>query len=383
MIPPINIHFENGEQALHSIFSSPLLLHTVCMTTYKDAGVDVEAGDRASGAAYAHAASTFASRKGMIGEPVYEEGGFAGFLDMGDYYLVQTDDGTGSKIDIALKAGHCKTLGSDLLAMVADDAVCTGAEVISLSNTLDVPKVDGQLVDDLLSGLAKACSAQKIVIPAGEIAEVPGGVMGAVWSATSVGIVEKDRVIRGDRIAVGDVVIALRETGARSNGFSLIRAILDKHVGPTWPETLWKDSTTWGDAVLTPSVVYHAAVLVLTGRYRAERTIDVHGVSHITGGGIPSKFRRILKKTGVGAELTDLWEPAAWLSEIAAMGDVSLEEQYRTWSMGNGMLIVVPPTQADRALELLNKEHVEAKWAGVITEDPAIVIRTAQGEVRV
>jgi phosphoribosylformylglycinamidine cyclo-ligase len=146
------------------------------MTTYKDSGVDVAAGDKASKSAYDAAASTFASRKGMIGCPVYEEGGYAGMLDMGEYYLVMTDDGTGTKIDVALAAGNCKTLGSDLLAMVTDDAVCTGAEVIAVSNTIDIAKVDPKIIADLMHGLSDACTKQKIVIPAGEIAEVPGAV---------------------------------------------------------------------------------------------------------------------------------------------------------------------------------------------------------------
>lgn len=355
------------------------------MTTYKDSGVDVAAGDKASKAAYNAAAATFASRKGMIGAPVFEEDGYAGFLDMGDYYLVMTDDGTGTKIDVALAAGNCKTLGSDLLAMVTDDAICTGAEVIAVSNTIDIAKVDPKVIGDLMQGLSDACTNQKIVIPAGEIAEVPGAVHSATWSATAIGIVAKDRVIDTGAISVGDAIIALKENGARSNGFSLIRKILAEKIGKDcwkekgqWPRA---NGATWADLVLTPSVVYHSAILELIGRHGKKRAINVKGIAHITGGGIGSKFRRVLKKTGFGANLTDLFDPPAWLTEIAAMGNVATEECYKTWCMGNGMMIVVDPEDAKESVAILKKSGIEAKVCGEITKDPNITVKGFDGSV--
>jgi phosphoribosylformylglycinamidine cyclo-ligase len=307
-------------------------------------------------------------------------------LDMGEYYLVMTDDGTGTKIDVALAAGNCKTLGSDLLAMVTDDAVCTGAEVIAVSNTIDIAKVDPKIIADLMHGLSDACTKQKIVIPAGEIAEVPGAVHSATWSATAVGIVAKDRVIDTKTIAPGDVVIALQENGARSNGFSLIRKILSEKFGKEW----WKEiancklqiaNRTWGDLVLTPSVAYHAAILELIGRYGQKRAIDVKGIAHITGGGIPSKFRRVLKRSGYGADLDNLFAPPEWLTEIAAMGNVATEECYKTWCMGNGMMIVVDAKDADVSLEILKCAGIETQVCGSITKDPAIVVHTHDGSL--
>lgn len=344
------------------------------MTSYKDSGVDVEAGDKASKSAYMHAASTFASRKGMIGEPVFEEGGFAGLLDMGEFYLIQTDDGTGTKIDIASEMGKYDTLGYDLLAMVVDDAVCTGAEVIGVSNCIDVPKVDPKMIDALLKGLAQACSEQKIVIPAGEIAEVPGAVNRGVWSATAVGILEKSKLLKPETIQVGDAVIALQCGVARSNGFSLIRKILSDAFGEKWHSKEWRNGVSWGEIVLTPSIIYHSAILELTGRYKQERRVDVKAVAHITGGGIPSKFRRALKATGFGAELTNLWSPHDALQDLITLGKVPLEEAYKTWNMGNGMLIVVSEHNANTAIELLQSQKISARVAGKITKDPAIAL---------
>ena len=350
------------------------------MTTYKDSGVDVAAGDAASGAAYKRATETFASRKSMLGAPVLEKGGFAGLLDMGDYYLVQTTDGTGTKMDLAAAMGRYDTLGYDLLAMVADDVVCTGAEVIAVSNCIDVPKVDAQMIDALMRGFSQACKKQKIVIPAGEIAEVPGAVTRGVWSASAIGIVAKDRVIRPETLEPGDTVISLRSAVARSNGFSLIRAILAKKYGQKWYAKQWKDGTTWGEVMLTPSVVYHAAVLALLGRFGQERRIPVKGIAHITGGGIPSKLRRILKKTGLGAELPDLWPPHDAIADLIALGNVPMEEAYRTWNMGNGMLMVVAEEHGNQTIQLLKKSGIDAKRAGVISKNPAIVFPAYGGE---
>ncbi|OIO55159.1 phosphoribosylformylglycinamidine cyclo-ligase [Candidatus Peregrinibacteria bacterium CG1_02_54_53] len=351
------------------------------MTTYKDSGVDVPEGDRASALAYAHAVSTFASRKNMAGAPVEEKDGYGGFLDMGDHYLVMSDDSTGSKIDLAFDVGKYDTLGFDLAAMVADDAVCTGAEPIAISNTIDVPKIDAAIIDQLMGGLAKACSAQKIVVPAGEIAEVPGAVARGVWSATVIGIVAKDRVLKPETVKPGDVIIALRDSVARSNGFSLIRTVLAKAHGKDWFNKEWKNGMTWGEVFLTPSTIYSAAILALTGRHGEPVHVPVKGVAHITGGGIPSKLRRVLKKSGYGAVLTDLWPPHEALIDVIKLGDVPVEEAYRTWNMGSGMLVILEKENAKKALELLNANAIEAKQAGTITENPTIEIQPHDGKV--
>jgi phosphoribosylformylglycinamidine cyclo-ligase len=369
-----------GRLHAESLHGFDALIYAMAVATYKDSGVDIAAGDAASKAAYRHAASTFASRKGMIGQPVEEEDGYAGLLDMGDYYLVQSDDSTGSKIDLAFAMSKLDTLGYDLVAMVADDAVCTGAESISISNTLDVPKVDVKQIDALLKGLAAACSEQKIVIPAGEIAEVPGAVARGVWSATVVGVVAKDRLLQTKSITEGDAIVALKSGVARSNGFSLIRKILSDKFGEQWYDTEWKNSVSWGEIFLTPSIIYSAAMLKLIGRYGEERAIDVRGLAHITGGGIPSKLRRVLKASGCGADLTDLWTPHEALTDLIDLGNVPVEEAYRTWNMGNGMLAIVADDDAEKTVKLLKKEGIDAQVAGHVTQESRIQITTYTGE---
>ncbi|ALM09592.1 MAG TPA: hypothetical protein DEB30_04845 [Candidatus Peribacter riflensis] len=350
------------------------------MTTYRDAGVDIREGDRASACAYAHAVSTFASRKNMIGAPVEEKDGYGGFLDMGDHYLVISDDSTGSKIDLAFDVGTLDTLGFDLAAMVADDAVCTGAESLAISNTIDVPKIDATMIDQLMGGLAKACAAQKIVVPAGEIAEVPGAVTRGVWSATVVGIVAKDRVLKPETIKPGDAIIALKDAVARSNGFSLLRKILADAHGKEWFRKEWKNGTTWGEILLTPSIIYSAAILELIGRFGEPMKVPVKGLAHITGGGIPSKLKRVLKKSGYGAALTDLWAPHEALLDVIKTGSVTTEEAYRTWHMGSGMLAIVEEQYAAKAIDLLTKNGLQAKRAGTVTKEPTIELTAFDGK---
>ncbi len=343
------------------------------MVDYKKAGVDIKAGDKASKIAYEYAKSTFASRKGMIGEPITDEGSYAGLIDMGEYYLVQCDDGVGTKIEIAERIGKYDTLGYDLLAMVADDAVCLGAETISISNTIDTNKINAEVIEGLMKGLAKACIEQKVIIPGGEIAEVGKSVNGNIWNATAVGILEKNKVITGENIKPGDKIISLRENGFRSNGFSLVRYILENKFGKDVYQKESPFGKSWGEMLLEPSKIYSAELLKLLGRFGEKRKINIKGISHITGGGIAGNFKRILKKKNLGAIFDNLFKPSKMVKEIQKLGNVSEEESYKTWNMGNGMMIVVDPKDVNITLQSLN---LEAKVVGEITENDFIEIHT-------
>lgn len=340
---------------------------------YKESGVDIKAGDRASKIAYEYAKSTFSSRKGMIGEPVIDEGSYAGLIDMGEYYLVQCDDGVGTKIDIAERIGKYDTLGYDLLAMVADDAVCLGAETISISNTIDTNKVDPDIIDSLMKGLAEACIEQKVIIPGGEIAEVGKSVNGNIWNATAVGILEKDKLITGSDIKPGDKIIALKENGFRSNGFSLVRYILEKEFGKNFYLKESPFGKSWGKILLEPSKIYSAELLKILGRFGEKRKVEIKGISHITGDGITGNFKRIIKNKKVGADIHDLFEPSEMVKEIQKLGNVSEEEAYKTWNMGNGMMLVVAPSDVDSVLYNIN---IETKIVGEINERDFIEIQT-------
>ena len=339
---------------------------------YAQAGVNIEEGDKASRIAYEGAKSTFGSRLGMIGQPVQDEGGFAGLLDMGDFYLVQGDDGIGTKSQIAEKIGKYDTLGYDLLAMVCDDAICVGAETISMTNTLDINKVDSDMMTELMKGLSAACNDQKIVIPGGEIAELGALVNGGVWNATAVGVVKKDRVITGEGVEVGDKVIALYEPGFRSNGFSLVRYILEQKFGEDVYNQESPFGSTWGEVMLTPSTIYSTAILNLIGRFEGSAQVNVKGIVHITGGGIPGNVNRVLKKSGLGVALDNLFEPSEAVLEIQKLGNVNDEEAYRTWNMGNGMMLVVSPEEEEKTLKLLEESGIKTQTIGSVIEERKI-----------
>lgn len=346
------------------------------MATYKQSGVDIEAGDRCSALAYAAAKKTFDARKGMFGKPVLLEGGFSGALDFGDFYLIQNCDGVGSKIAIADAMKKYDTLGYDLLAMVIDDAVCVGAETVSITNTVDTNKVSAKAIGPMMKGLMKACREQKVIIPGGEIAELPDLMKGNSWNSTAVGIVEKRKFITGKNVKPGDQIVALQSRGFRSNGFSLVRYILKKTFGANWHKKKFSGKKSWGDATLIPSRIYSAALLDVLGRYGKKRSINVKALAHVTGGGIPGNLRRVLGKHG--AHLDNLMKPHSIMLELQKLGNVSDREAYRSWNMGMGMLVI---TRDVSTLEKTMKKHkIPMQVIGTVTKEPDIqlVSRGAQ-----
>jgi len=338
------------------------------MTSYASSGVDIEAGDECSSIAYSYAKATFSSRDNMIGKPVVLEGGFAGLLDMGDFYMVQNDDGVGTKIIIADMINKFDTLGTDLLAMICDDAVCLGAETFSLSNTMDVSKVHKEDTDILMKSLSEACIEHKIVIPGGEIAELGKLVNGKIWNATGVGVVEKDKVITGDKVKSGDVMIGLAGNVLRSNGFSLVRQILNDKYGYNWGDQAFDENSSWGEVLLTPSKIYSSFVLSLIGRFKKERKVDVHGIVHMTGGGVYNLFR-IVKGKGLGFEINNTLAPHEAILKLQEIGNVSDEEAYKVWHMGMGMVLIVDESDVDFILDAAKDSDMTAAVVGRISSD--------------
>lgn len=347
------------------------------MTTYKEAGVNILEGDKASETAYEAAKATFSSRKGMIGEPVADNGGFSGLLDMGDYYLVQNDDGVGTKIAVAEKANKYETLGYDLVCMVADDAICLGAEVISITNTIDADKVDSIKIGALMEGLKKAAIEQKIVIPGGEIAELGNATSGYIWNATAVGIVEKNKVITGKSIEPGDTIIGLFSPGFRSNGFSLVRYILENSFGKEYQKEYFGEKS-YAEAVLTPSTIFHGAILELHGRYGEQPKMEIKAIAHITGGGLPGNVPRVFKKENLGADITAPFDLDPIVKKIQELGKVDDREAYETWNMGVGMILVC--NDFDTVKKTMSKHNIRAEIIGKISDKPGIRI-TSKGSI--
>lgn len=338
------------------------------MTTYKESGVNIGAGDKCSALAYEAAKKTFAGRKNMFGKPVSLDGGFSGALDFGDFYLVQNSDGVGSKIAVAQALGKFETLGYDLLAMVADDAVCLGAETISITNTIDIEKVSAKIIKPLMEGLKKACLEQKVVIAGGEIGEMPDLIKGTVWNADAVGIVEKKKLITGRGVQPGDKIIGLRNSGFRANGFSLIRHVLKKKFGEKWERKPYNASKNWGAITLMPSVIYSSALLELLGRYGQKSLCEIKALAHVTGGGIPGNIIRILGRHG--ADLDEPWAPNEPMLKLQEYGQVNDEEAYRVWNMGTGMIVI--SNEFSKIAAVMKKHHIEAKIMGTVSKNPGI-----------
>ncbi len=338
------------------------------MTTYASSGVDIEQGDLASKSAYKHAKSTFKSRENLVGQPVNGEDGFAGFVDLGDFYYTQCCDTVGTKIMIAEQVNNFAGLGFDLLCMVCDDAVCTGAETVSITNTFETSKINSREIDAMMSSLAQACQQQKVAIVGGEIAEVGAMTNGTGWGADAVGIVEKDKVITGEKIKDGDLIIGLASAGFRCNGFSLVRKILGDNFGEKWVNEKYDDQQTWGEKVLTPSRIYSDFVLSLTGRFKKSREINLHAVVHMTGGGMYNLFR-VLKNPELGLQIDNPLTPQEMVLKLQKLGSVADAEAYKTWNMGMGMALIVDEADAEKVLNKAQEYGMPAQIVGKISRE--------------
>ncbi len=339
-----------------------------CRVSGSAAGVDQSLVDSCSSIAYGHAKATFACLR-PVGDLAIEgeDGGFANILRLGGVRIAVTSDGIGTKIEVAERVGAHDTLGFDLVAMVADDLVAVGAEPFALSNIIDADRLDASTIDAMMRGLARAASQSGIVVTGGEIAALGRRVSGygegahVNWCATALGVVPEGREpISGRAIVPGDVVLALRSGGLRSNGFTLAKDVLSQSLGAEWHAAL-EGGDRWGNLLLTPSLIYCPGVVRVL---RAETCI--HGIAHVTGGGIPSNLGRLLAGRGLGACLDGLFPPEPWVSELCRLGRLGADMAYGHWNMGNGMLVVVPETDADRAAGEFEAAGYCARVAGAI-----------------
>jgi len=353
--------------------------------TYKESGVDIELGDACSALFYNASLQTFANREGKIGVPLKSEGGFSGPLyidDMKDSYLVKNSDGCGTKAEIAHRMGKHDTLAFDLLAMVCDDAVCIGAEPIAAVNSLDAQRLNIDVVRQLARGIIDACKEAGIAMVGGETAELGRSISGYgdspyTWNAEVTGVVERGKLITGDKISDGDFIVAFKEKGFRSNGLSLARKILEERYGDEYHKTDFHDSS-WGAALLVPSQIYTKSVLAMHGAYGKRPVVRLHGVAHITGGGIAGNLGRLIYKGGFGAKIDSPFFPCMAMRELVKIGPVELKEAYSTWNMGNGMMVITP--EPDEVIAIAQKNGVTAKVAGKVTTGAKIVIASYLGD---
>jgi phosphoribosylformylglycinamidine cyclo-ligase len=343
----------------------------------RQSGLDLDLGDQCSAIAYGWAKRTFPTRLGKTGLPVLQvDGSFCNLMDFGDLRIAICSDGIGTKVEVAERTRRYDTLGHDLVAMVVDDLAANGVEPVNVSNILDVDHLDADVVDQLMRGLHEAARVAGVAVVGGEIAELGSRVRGwgdgmhFNWCATAIGVLPRGiDPIDGTRVAPGDLVVALRSRGFRSNGFSLARRVLEADLGPDWHDHTWDGEVTWGQVMLTPSRIYSPGVQALIASGYVP-----HGIAHVTGGGIPGNLERVLEPNGLGARLDRLFPPHDFMTDLIRRGGVEPRDAYRMFNMGTGMLLVVAADDAERCVALLRERRYEAQVAGVVTQRPGITV---------
>jgi phosphoribosylformylglycinamidine cyclo-ligase len=333
--------------------------------TYAGAGVDIAAGDRAVELMKASVARTAGP------EVIGGIGGFAGLFDasklaaMRRPLLATSTDGVGTKVVIAQRLGRFGTIGQDLVGMVVDDLVVCGAEPLFMTDYIVSGRVQPERIAAIVAGIAEGCVQAGCALVGGETAEHPGHFAADDFdlAGAATGVVEADQLLGPDRVRVHDVVIALGASGLHSNGFSLVRAIIDEPASglalDSQPPGL---DRPLGEELLTPTRIYARDCLALAA------DCQVAAFAHITGGGLAANLARVLP--GHTDALLDRgsWQPAPVYGLLGDRGKVAAEELERVFNMGVGMTAIVARPDADRALALLAARRVPAWIAGEITE---------------
>jgi len=303
-------------------------------------------------------------------EVVDNFGGFAAMFDLGlssykDPLLVSSTDGVGTKSEIAKMLGRYETIGNDLVAMCVDDLVCVGAEPLFFLDYISVGRLKPELVESLIEGIAEGCVEAGCSLIGGETAEHPGVMADDSFDLAgfSVGAVERSNVIDGSNVELGDQIIGIESPNLRSNGFSLVRKVFLEIAGKSLNDSAWKGSeSTLGEKLLEPSVIYAPTILNVL------KENEVHAIAHITGGGLPENVSRVLGKSFNAVIHQSSWETPRIFSEIQTLGSIDIDEMFRVFNMGIGMILIVPPNSTDRVIKELAKHNKPACVIGEIVE---------------
>jgi len=325
--------------------------------TYRDAGVDIDAGDE-----LVERIKPFAKRT-MRPEVLSSLGGFGALVEVSKKFknpvMVSGTDGVGTKLKLAFRMKKHDTIGIDLVAMSVNDVLVTGAEPIFFLDYFACGKLRVDVAADVVKGVAAGCELAGCALIGGETAEMPGLYDPNEYDLAgfALGLVEKDRIIDGSTIVPGDVVVGLASSGVHSNGFSLVRKILA--VTEASPEDPF-DGRTLGEALLEPTRIYVKPVLALLDK------MPVKGIAHITGGGLVENVPRVLP-AGTGARLEkSRWPRPAVFGWLQEQGNVPEAEMHRTFNCGIGMVLVLAKEHAAAAIASLGIHGVPAWEVGAI-----------------
>ena len=328
--------------------------------TYKDSGVDI---DKEEDAIQGLLSQIHAQRSG-IGKAL--GGHYAGMISFGEYALVLCTDGVGSKVLLATTMKKWDTVGIDCIAMNVNDAICVGAEPLAFVDYLALDSPDAHLTEEIGKGLQTAAALSNISIIGGETASLPEIINGFDLAGTCLAYVKKEKIITGDHITEGDAIIGLESSGIHSNGFTLARRIIETSAytyHDMFPDDLYSGKTI-GEIMLTPTQIYVKEIL------EAINNIRVHGLAHITGGGLRN-LKRLHKN--VRFDMTDPIKPLPIFNFLQQNGGVDTQEMYQTFNMGMGFAIIVAADDLDQTLKILKKHSkVPCKVVGTITNGTGV-----------
>ena len=327
------------------------------VNTYADAGVNQDE----KGAHIAALVSALTYRRRGLGKPLTKIGHFTGLVDFGAYALSLCTDSVGTKVLVAKEMQRWDTIGIDCIAMNANDMICIGAEPIAFVDYVAIENYDREVARQIGIGLNRGAEQANVSIIGGEIAVVPEIVRDLDLAGTCFGVVRKSKIVDGRSIRPGDAIIGLPSTGIHSNGFTLARRVL-RDSALTIVDPVGGSDRPWGEELLEPTAIYVRPVL------RALRRPGVHGMAHITGGGVRNLVR--LKK-GVEFRVTDPLPVPRVFQELQTLGGIEEKEMYQTFNMGMGFSIVAAEDRAKDTIRALRPD-VSAKVVGEVARGKGV-----------
>jgi phosphoribosylformylglycinamidine cyclo-ligase len=334
------------------------------VTSYASAGVSIEEGDRA-----VELMKEWVD-KARRPEVVGGIGGFAGLFDasaLKSYrkpYLATSADGVGTKVQIAQRMDKHDTIGFDLVGMLVDDLVVCGAEPLFMTDYIACGKVVPERIADIVKGIAQACAEAGTALLGGETAEHPGLLSPDEYdiAGSTTGVVEADKLLGAELVRPGDAVIAMASSGLHSNGYSLVRHVFFEQAGWHLDREVPEFGHTLGEELLTPTRLYTLPCLELAAG------VEVHAMSHITGGGLAANLARVVPSTVSVRVDRSTWSPQPVFGLVGSLGGVAQKDLDEALNMGVGMIAIVAPDAADAALRLLAERGVEAWVAGDVAD---------------
>ena len=326
------------------------------MVTYSESGVDISLEEVTVSALISKLKETLNYR-----DIITESGHFAALVKLGERAIAMSTDGVGSKILVAEMMKKYDTVGIDCIAMVVNDILCVGAEPIAMVDYLAVEKPDPEIAGQIGEGLKDGCKQAKVAMIGGETASLPEIVSNFDLAGTGIGIVDVDKIITGEKIAEGDILIGISSSGIHSNGLSLARKVFFDKNNFSVEDPLPNDpKTSVGEELLKPTTIYVDPIMELL-----KTDVEVHGLAHITGGGFTNLNR--LKK-GFGYDIKTLPEPKTIFQAIYSLG-VPIDEMYHVFNMGIGFVVIIKPEDEAKAIDVIEK-YLPAYKIGIAKEDP-------------